>query len=321
MDRAERVKLVESRQWWHSIEVGDGVVTPGQVPLFYLREQLARLRVPPSLAGLRVLDVGAWDGFFSFEAEKRGAARVVAYDLHPPEYFGFATAKQLLGSRVEYVQGSVYDIRPERVGTFDVVFFFGVLYHLRYPLLALDRLREVTDGYALIETHHLDRRLLLPDGTSVAPAAIDPRLADIALYQFYRNDELNPGDFSNWFALNRRAIEDGLWSAGFRPEYLADWDDRIAFRATRLPGTPEYQQQTYEGLTWRVHPDGSQEAITQLREGRPAPARETPARVPSTGDQAPRGARAALAAARGGMRALMSRLRTGDARGHPRRRP
>ena len=263
---AEAIALIASRRWWHSIEIGDGVVTPGQVPLSYLKELLAHLRVPESLAGLSVLDIGAWDGFFSFEAEKRGAARVVAYDLHPPDHYGFATAKRLLGSAVEYVQGSAYDIRPDRVGTFDVVFFFGVLYHLRYPLLALDRLHEVTDGYALIETHHLDSRMLLPDGTWVTPSSIDPRLSDIALYQFYRHDELHPGDFSNWFALNRRAIEDGLWSAGFRPEYLATWGDRIAFKATKLAGIPEYQQQTYEGFRWRVRSDGTQELILPPRE-------------------------------------------------------
>lgn len=271
MTSPERTRLIESRSWWHSIELGDGVVTPGQVPLHYLKKMLADLRFPHSFAGLSVLDIGAWDGFFSFEAEKRGAARVVAYDLHPPDYYGFATAKTLLESNADYVQGSVYDLSPEVVGTFDVVFFFGVLYHLRYPLLALDRIREVTDQYALIETHHLDNRVLLPGGTSCALSAIDRRLKDIALYQFYRNDELFPGDFSNWFALNRRAIEDGLWSAGFQPEFLATWDDRIAFKATKLPGIPEYQRQTYEGLKWQVGPDGSHSPILAVREVRLEP--------------------------------------------------
>ena len=190
------------------------------------------------------------------------------------------------------MQGNVYDIRADRVGTFDVVFFLGVLYHLRYPLLALDRIREVTNEYALIETHHLDSRMLLPDGTWAAPAAIDPRLTDIALCQFYRNDELNPGDFSNWFALNRRAIEDGLWSAGFRPAHLATWGDRMAFKATRLPGIPEYQRQTYEGLTWQMHPDGRQHRIMPPREARlrPGPAAGAPAPdLPKAPGKAPEG--------------------------------
>ena len=299
-------RLIGSRRWWHSIEIGD-LVTPGQVPLSYLREILGHLRLPESLAGLSVLDIGAWDGFFSFEAEKRGAARVVAYDLHPPDYYGFSTARELLGSKVEYVQGSVYDLRTDRVGGFDVVFFFGVLYHLRHPLLALDRIREVTNGYALIETHHLDGRMRLPDGTWIAPSAIDPRLTEIALYQFYRNDELQPGDFSNWFALNRRAIEEALWSAGFRPEYLATWGDRIAFKAIALPGIPEYRQQTYEGLTWRMRPDGTQDPVMPQREVGLGPGSSLDASdpdFPPTGDVAQDGVQAAS-----GFEAAFARIR------------
>ncbi len=266
MSVMETTKVIESRSWWHSIELGDGVVTPGQVPLYYLKKMLADLRFPESFAGLSVLDIGAWDGFFSFEAEKRGAARVVAYDLHPPDHHGFATAKRLLESNVEYVQGSVYDLSPEVLGTFDVVFFLGVFYHLRYPLLALDRIWDMTNRYALVETHHLDKCVLLPAGNSCELAAIDPRLTDIALYQFYRNDELIPDDFSNWFAPNRRAIEDGLRSAGFQPEFLAAWGDRIAFKATKVPGIPEYRRETYDGLKWQVRLDGSQLPMVSPRD-------------------------------------------------------
>ena len=191
---------------------------------------------------------------------------MVAYDLHPPDHYGFETAKRLLGSTVEYVQGSVYDLSPEVLGTFDVVFFLGVLYHLRYPLLALDRIWEMTRGYALIETHHLDHCMLLPEGTSCGLAAIDPRLTEVALYQFYRHDELTPDDFSNWFAPNRRAIEDGLWSAGFVPEVLGAWGDRIAFKATKVVGIPEYRRETYEGLKWQVRSDGSQAPLMEQRD-------------------------------------------------------
>lgn len=87
----------------------------------------------------------------------------------------------------------------------------------------------------------------------------------MALYQFYRNDELNPGDFSNWFAPNRRAIKEALWSAGFEPAFLAAWDDRVAFRGTKLSGIPEYRQQTYEGLTWVRNADGTQTPIMPER--------------------------------------------------------
>jgi tRNA (mo5U34)-methyltransferase len=230
-----------------------------------------RIGLPASLGGLSVLDIGAWDGFFSFEAERRGARRVVAYDLAPADTFGFATAKAALGSRVEYVQGSVYELTRAIVGTFDVVLFLGVLYHLRYPLLALDRIREVCEGYMLLETQYLDECFVLADGRRVTLERIDPRLVDIPLYRFYRSDELHPGDFSNWFSPNRRAIEDGLWTAGFEPVYQDAWGDRIAYRARRLHGVPEYLQESYEGMRFVTQPDGALSVI---------PRRTTPAVPP-----------------------------------------
>lgn len=255
--RAEKLRLIQTRSWYHSIDLGDGIVTPGRLTLPHLKQMLQYLNFPDSFEGLTVLDVGAWDGFFSFEAERRGAKRVVALDLNPPDYYGFAIAKELLQSRVEFVQGSVYTLSPEIHGSFDVVFFFGVFYHLRYPLLALDRIHQVSRQYVLLETNFMDNALILADRTAVPLAQIDQCLTEIPLYRFYRYDELNPGDFSNWFSPNRRAVEDALWTAGFRPEFLAAWGDRIAFKGTRLNGIPEYLLETYEGLQWVKHADGS----------------------------------------------------------------
>ena len=255
MTREEKVRRIQSRTWYHSIEIEPGIVTPGSLSSQTLQRMLEYLQFPASLAGLSVLDIGAWDGFYSFEAERRGAKRVVAYDLSPADYFGFATAKELLQSNVEYRQGSAYDLRAEIVGTFDVVLFLGVLYHLRYPLLALDRIRDVCMGYLLLETHFLDNNLLMNDGTSVPLVGIDSRLAAIPLYRFYRSNELNK-DFSNWFSPNRQAIEDGLWTAGFEPGRLAEWGDRVAYKATRMETVPEYLQGTYEGFKFVAEPGG-----------------------------------------------------------------
>lgn len=105
-----KIEFIDSREWFHSIRVDEELVTPGKTPLSYLESILRFLRVPDSLRGLIVLDIGAWDGFFSFESERRGAKRVVAYDLHPPNQYGFAVAKELLDSKVEDVQGSVYEL-------------------------------------------------------------------------------------------------------------------------------------------------------------------------------------------------------------------
>ncbi|MGH9370270.1 MAG: class I SAM-dependent methyltransferase, partial [Vicinamibacterales bacterium] len=107
-------------RWYHTIDLGRGVVTAGvdDTP-----RRLARLDLPPSFDGLTVLDVGAWDGFFSFECERRGASRVVAsdhYSWHASGWgtkAGFQLAREALGSRVEDLDIDVMDLSPERVGT------------------------------------------------------------------------------------------------------------------------------------------------------------------------------------------------------------
>jgi len=100
-----------------------------------------------------VLDVGAYDSFFSFEAERRTPPSLLAYDHLRPEHTGFATAKKLLNSNVEHRFGSVYDLSPAEVGEFDIVLFLGVNYHPRHPLLAVQRLRSVCRDEMYLESH------------------------------------------------------------------------------------------------------------------------------------------------------------------------
>src|SRR5215813_1012660 len=90
----------DALRWYHSIDLGHGVVTKGIDDTPY---RLGRLDLPASFAGETVLDIGAWDGFFSFEAERRGAARVVAADVYSWEHprfnrAGFHLAKKILQS-------------------------------------------------------------------------------------------------------------------------------------------------------------------------------------------------------------------------------
>ncbi|MBL6750792.1 MAG: DUF1698 domain-containing protein [Nevskia sp.] len=121
--------------------------------------RLPHLELPVDLRGKTVLDVGAWDGFFSFEAERRGAARVLATDSFSwsGEGWGrkacFELAREVLGSRVEDRQIGVLELGPERVGRFDLVLFLNVLYHMPHPLLALERVASVTAGTLILETH------------------------------------------------------------------------------------------------------------------------------------------------------------------------
>lgn len=214
--------------WHQKWEIFEGVFTPGRNPVASLLDGVG---LPNDLRGLRVLDVGAFNCCFSFEAERRGALEVVALDLQDPTILGFEALRTVLGSqRVRFEQGSVYSLDPDRLGQFDVVLFFGVLYHLRYPLLALDQLRKVTRGKLYLETLVIDHRFLVHEKDFQRLADYHPTLTTIPLWQFYRNAEL-AGDSSNWFGPNIRAVLDGLTSAGFEAHVHSTWGDRAGFQA------------------------------------------------------------------------------------------
>jgi tRNA (mo5U34)-methyltransferase len=202
MDRLELQSRVDALRWYHTIDLGRGVVTKG---VDNSAERLSRLDFPEDLSGRSVLDIGAWDGFFSFEAERRHAARVVATDHYAWHGVGWGTgngkagfelAREVLGSRVQDVDADVLDLSAEKVGTFDVVLFLGVLYHVPNPLVALERVASVTGDLLILET--------VVDMVGVRrPAAA-----------FYPGRELN-NDPTNWWGPNHAAVEGMLRSVGF----------------------------------------------------------------------------------------------------------
>jgi tRNA (mo5U34)-methyltransferase len=196
MDRAELQKAVDAIRWVHRIDLGQGVITPGE---WDTRQILERLRFPSDLSGQTVLDVGCWDGFYSFTAEQRGAHRVLATDSYvwglgyKP---GFLLARQALNSKVEDLEIDPLDLSPERVGMFDMVLFLGVLYHMKHPMLALERAAAVTKRLLIVET--VIDLLYLP-GKALA---------------FYPGSELGQ-DPTNWFGPTPSALEGMLRAVGF----------------------------------------------------------------------------------------------------------
>jgi tRNA (mo5U34)-methyltransferase len=218
--------------WFQRFELAPGVHTPGTADIESL---LDRAGFPERLDGMTLLDVGTSNAGAAFIAERRGAARVVAVDIYEPDWFGVDALTSFLQSRVEYVRGSVYELPRLLHEPFDLVLFFGVLYHLRHPLLALDAVRALTGGTAFIETAVADHEV--GDG-SVAP-----------LVRFYRRDEL-AGDSSNWFAPTTTTLLDWCWSCGLQPELVDKWPEeapgRAVVRAQRMEGEPEFTQMSYE---------------------------------------------------------------------------
>jgi tRNA (mo5U34)-methyltransferase len=209
-------------RWFHSIPLGNGIYTPG---LDNTAEKLDRIRFPEDLSGRSVLDIGAWDGFFSFEAERRGAPRVVAVDSYCwdgdgwANKSGFDLVHRHLNSRVEARRMEVLEVSPAELGTFDVVLFLGVLYHLKHPLLALEKVAAVTQDLLILETK------------------VDLLSTSAPAMAFYQNAELNR-DPTNWWAPNLSGLEQMLRDVGFKRIEIVSPPKSIWSRIFRRPSQP-----------------------------------------------------------------------------------
>jgi tRNA (mo5U34)-methyltransferase len=188
--------------WYHQIELAPGITTPGMNASLKVLENLDSLGLPKEAKGLRVLDIGCRDGYFAFEMERRGA-EVIGIDYAPSHTTGFDVAAKILDSKVPYILENVYNLIPETYGTFDIVLFLGVIYHLRNPLLALDKIRTV----------------MKPEGLLFVESAIatDETIAalDIPVWRFYPNNSLNQ-DATNKWAPNMIGLQAVVEEAGFQ---------------------------------------------------------------------------------------------------------
>lgn len=157
---------VQRYPWYHTLDLGGGVITEG---MFDHRPVLDRYPIPADLSGKRCLDVATMDGYWAFEMERRGAASVVALDLEDPEELDwpaslrdvnersldetkaerFALAKDALGSSVERVLLSAYELSPD-LGMFDFVFCGDLLLHVKDPITPVENIRSVCTGSAVI---------------------------------------------------------------------------------------------------------------------------------------------------------------------------
>lgn len=188
--------------WFHSLSLPGGETTSGVKSAQVLGVE-ADVVFRHGVAGKRVLDIGAWDGFFSFEAERRGAAEVLATD-----HFcwsgagwgvkaGFDYAHRRLGSRVASLDIDVQQISPQTVGTFDVVLFLGVLYHVKDPMLCLEHAASAAGEVLVVETC----------------TALD--VLPWPVMRYYVGDELG-GDPTNFWAPNRKCLEGMARDLGFK---------------------------------------------------------------------------------------------------------
>jgi tRNA (mo5U34)-methyltransferase len=215
------------RIWYHTIDFPDGTSSPG----WYDMRSVAKSVVwPTQLKGGRCLDVGTFDGFWAFEMERQGAAEVAALDLDDPAELdwcyddrdtgsqaveewgttrgpGFASAAEKLGSKVDRINCSVYNLDPATHGQFDVVFCGAILLHLRDPVMALEKMRAVCRG------------------TLVCVESVDPYLELAARRRPAAAFHPEPDE---WWVVNSAGLSSMVTTAGFRvaqvfPRWLAGY--------------------------------------------------------------------------------------------------
>ncbi|MER8376034.1 methyltransferase domain-containing protein [Mesorhizobium sp. M1406] len=223
LDR-ERARAIVARvsHWHHKFEVFPGVVTPGSYDPGFLLE---KLQLPKDMAGLKVLDIGPSDGFFSMNMARRGA-RVTVVDYRAKNVHGFGAMEQLTALEFDYRQMNLYDIPGSDIGTFDIVLFLGVLYHLPDMVRALNIVAGLCQGRLLIETEF-------------APAL----MPGVAAAQYYEAASL-AGDITNFWVPNRDCLFAMVRDIGFRINRSDSWDTRILVDASP-GGTAKTEKMAY----------------------------------------------------------------------------
>jgi tRNA (mo5U34)-methyltransferase len=257
-------------EWFHNIHLPDGAQTAphhwlGDFPAWKW-EQIAP-HIPSDLTGWRVLDIGCNGGYYSFALAQRGASVLgIDVDLRYLTQARWAARQLGLQDRTEFRQMQVYDL-ARLDEKFDMVLFMGVLYHLRYPLLALDLVAQKTKRLLVFQT------LTMP-GEEVRLDTWDRHIHD-------RDDLLQPdwpkmaffehafaGDPTNWWAPNKAGVEAMLRSCGLQcigepghemwiaqpdpehPSSSTTWNkDEILSATGRLDG----QVRTYQFQSCWVH--------------------------------------------------------------------
>ncbi len=202
MNKEELLAEVAKHEWMHTIDLGQGVVTPGRWPV---NQNTLSAYDRIDFKGKKVLDLGSCNGLWSFEAERRGAAEVYSVDyLTHVGYWctpAYKLAHEALGSKAKYFPDmNVYDVEQLGINDFDVVIFSGIYYHLKHPLMALTILRRVMKegGHIIIE---------------------GPIFPDVEQsYSSFHYRDLLFGDKSNWCVPSLRCLREWVECSFFEIE-------------------------------------------------------------------------------------------------------
>ncbi|MCS7079907.1 MAG: DUF1698 domain-containing protein [Chloracidobacterium sp.] len=227
-------KLVTAHQWHHDFEVAPGVRTYGA----YNPEELwHELALPEDMTGLRVADVGASNGYFSFMAHRRGA-QVTAFDYRHRDNSGFALLSWIQGVDIPHHQVNVLDLSPETYGRFDIVLALGLLYHTADPYRALSNCAELSSERLLVESYCIDH--LLPEELRSEP--VMRFLPDPARFPDHGQPNNDP---SNFWGFTSACLKLMVEDVGFAVDRIRVRADRVLLDAHRVGGHEHRQMLAY----------------------------------------------------------------------------
>lgn len=258
LSKDEIQSLIRTVSWYHSVELLPGIVAPGSLPRGGRYDIESSLRFVQEnsggLAGKRILEIGTWDGPMAYKLKSLGCD-VVATDIQDPTHTGFEITGKITGLNVPYVRCSVYELPKHFEQEFDVVLFLGVFYHLKYPILAFERIAQVLKpgGRVLVMGSGVSHRFETLEGKEISAIECEEfrrtldrmDAAGVPLCLAY------PGTFvkgDNWFMPNRTALKGWMTAAGFKVGHvygnasdygtlaLSGWAERILSEPVREHG-------------------------------------------------------------------------------------
>ena len=229
MKMNEAISLVANHSYWHqSYEIFPGVMTNGCYSPKHIWE---KMEIPEDLNGVRVLDIGANDGYFSMMLTLRGAD-VVAYDYQSKLTNGFSIMEKVNKIEIKYIRDNINNIQDHSLGKFDIVLFLGVLYHLPDPLQALHSIYNLCDNEMYLESI----------------VCIDEALKDHAVMKFYPGATLN-NDITNFWSPTEKCLLEMIQDFGFEVLSHRSYGDRSLVRSKKsMDSQSEYRKHIAYGL-------------------------------------------------------------------------
>jgi len=191
---------IDALPWFHQIDFGNGLLTPGAIRASAIERIERCIFGALDVAGKSVLDIGCWDGAYSLAAIRRGAVRVLATDHYawhggPGDRRSFELVRKHLAPTIEAMDAPVEELTEDRIGTFDVVLFMGVFYHLRHPFAVLEQVAKLAREVLVVESR------------------ITSTLVPWPVMRFHPGTF--EGDPTNWWTPNRSCMEALLRDVGF----------------------------------------------------------------------------------------------------------